>query len=86
MAVKTETISIKVSPEEKKLIQYLAAQQNTTTSKLLYKMVFMDNTGVAAAMRDELKGYTNDDLGEASDAQVQEAYKVLFKGVFTDEQ
>lgn len=82
MAVKTETISIKVSPEEKKLIQFIAAQQNTTTSKLLYKMVFEDNTGVAAAMRNKLKGYTNDDLDEVSDAQVEEAFKILFKGGF----
>ena len=85
MAIRTETIAIKVTPEEKQLIQLLAHQQNTTVSKLLYKMVFMDNEGVTAAMRDELKHYTNNDLDEVSDIQVQKAYKLLFTGVFTDE-
>lgn len=82
MAKKTETISIKVSQEEKNLIQLLAEQQDTTVSKLLYKLVFEDNAGVAAAMRDELKHYTNNDLDEVSDSQIQEAYKILFKGGF----
>lgn len=40
MAVKTETIAIKVSPEEKKKIQELAAQQDVTVSKLLHRMIF----------------------------------------------
>lgn len=40
MATKTETIAIKVSPEEKARIQELAAKQDITVSKLLYKIVF----------------------------------------------
>ena len=39
MATKTETIGIKVSPEEKKMIQALAAEQDITVSKLLYRML-----------------------------------------------
>lgn len=40
MATKTETIAIKVSPEEKKKIQELAEKQDMTVSKLLYKIIF----------------------------------------------
>lgn len=40
MATKTETITIKVSPEEKKLIKELAAKEDVTVSKLLYRMIF----------------------------------------------
>lgn len=40
MAKKTETITIKVSPEEKKKIKELAENQDITVSKLLYKMIF----------------------------------------------
>lgn len=40
MATKTETIAIKVSPEEKKIIKELAAKEDVTVSKLLYKLIF----------------------------------------------
>jgi predicted transcriptional regulator len=40
MATKTETISIKVSPEDKQKIKELAAKQDITVSKLLYKLIF----------------------------------------------
>ena len=40
MAIKTETIAIKVSPEEKEKIKQLAADQDITVSKLLYRMIF----------------------------------------------
>ena len=40
MATKTETIAIKVSPEEKEYIKKLAGEQDITVSKLLYKMIF----------------------------------------------
>lgn len=40
MATKTETIAIKVSPEEKKMIQELATKEDVTVSKLLYRMIF----------------------------------------------
>lgn len=40
MATKTETISIKVSPEEKAKIRELAAAQDTTVSKFLYRQLF----------------------------------------------
>lgn len=39
MLVKTETVSIKVSPEEKKALQQMANEQNTTVSRLLYAVL-----------------------------------------------
>jgi uncharacterized protein (DUF1778 family) len=45
MATKTETIAIKVSAEEKKFIQELAAKEDVTVSKLLYRMVFKKKEG-----------------------------------------
>jgi hypothetical protein len=42
MAVKTETLAIKVSPEEKELVQKLAQEKDITVSKLLYKMLIMN--------------------------------------------
>lgn len=36
MAIKTETIAIKVSAEEKELVRRLAAQEDQTVSKWLY--------------------------------------------------
>lgn len=39
MLVKTETISIKVSEAEKKAIQQMANEQNTTVSRLLYAFI-----------------------------------------------
>ena len=40
MAVKTETLSIKVSPEEKQMIKDLAEKEDITISKYLYRMIF----------------------------------------------
>lgn len=40
MAVKSETIAIRVSAEEKKKMQELAAKEDITVSKLLYRMLF----------------------------------------------
>ena len=40
MATKTETISNKVSPEKKARIKELAAAQDTTDSKFLYRQIF----------------------------------------------
>lgn len=40
MAIKTETLTLKVTPEEKELIKKMAEEQDITVSKLLYKMVF----------------------------------------------
>lgn len=40
MAKKTESVAIKVTPEEKELIKKLAEKSNTTVSRLLAKMVF----------------------------------------------
>ena len=40
MAIKTETLTIKVSPEEKELIKKEAEKQDITVSKLLYKLIF----------------------------------------------
>ena len=42
MAVKTESIAIKVSPEEKELIKKLAAEKDWTVSKYLYNLVFKE--------------------------------------------
>ena len=42
MAVKTETLAIKVSPEEKQKIKELAAKEDITVSKLLYKIIFKE--------------------------------------------
>lgn len=40
MAVKTETVTIKVSPEEKEEIKSLAAAADQTVSKYLYRQLF----------------------------------------------
>lgn len=40
MATKTETLAIKVSPEEKQKIKELAAKQDVTVSKLLHNLIF----------------------------------------------
>ena len=37
---KTETLAIKVSPEEKELIKQQAEREDITVSKLLYRMIF----------------------------------------------
>ena len=39
-AVKTESVSLKVAPEEKELLKKLAEDGNTTVSKMLYKIIF----------------------------------------------
>ena len=39
MAVKTDTVTIKVSPEEKQKIKALAEKEDVTVSKLLYKIL-----------------------------------------------
>ena len=39
MAIKTETVTIKVSAEEKELIKRIARDKDITVSKLLYKIV-----------------------------------------------
>lgn len=40
MATKTESVAIKVSPEEKEKIKKLADAANTTVSRYLYKLIF----------------------------------------------
>lgn len=40
MAVKTETLTFKVSPEEKALIKKLAEEKDMTVSKYLYRLIF----------------------------------------------
>lgn len=39
MAVKTETLCIKVSPEEKEQVKMLAEKEDITVSKLLYRIL-----------------------------------------------
>lgn len=38
--VKTESVAIKVTPEEKELIKQLAADADQTVSKFLYNLIF----------------------------------------------
>ena len=40
MAVKTETVAIRVSPEEKQKLQEMAAQMDMTISKMLHNIIF----------------------------------------------
>lgn len=42
MAIKTETLTIKVSPEEKELIKQQAAALDITVSKYLYNKLFKE--------------------------------------------
>ena len=39
---KTETLTIKVNPDEKRMIKQIAAEAGLTVSKLLYSVVFME--------------------------------------------
>lgn len=43
MATKTETLTIKVSPEEKEMIKELAAEKDWTVSKYLYNRLFKED-------------------------------------------
>lgn len=40
MATKTESVAIKVSPEEKEYIKAQATKKDMTVSKYLYKLIF----------------------------------------------
>ena len=40
MATKTETLTIKVTPEEKEKIKELATQEDVSVSKYLYRLLF----------------------------------------------
>lgn len=40
MAAKTETLTIKVTPEEKEKIKQLAEDADMTVSKLLHRIIF----------------------------------------------
>ena len=42
MATKTETLTIKVSPEEKTVVQAMAQEQDITVSKLLYRLLIKE--------------------------------------------
>lgn len=42
-STKTETLTIKVTPEEKQMIKEIAAEQDITVSKLLYNLIFKKN-------------------------------------------
>ena len=42
MAVKTETLTIKVSPEEKEKVKQLAAKKDWTVSKWLYNTLIKE--------------------------------------------
>ena len=80
MATKTETIAIKVSPEEKEKIKKLADEQDVTVSKYLYRILFPKegNQMSIEEMINELKHYTNTDLYDCSINQIVEMYCNLF--------
>lgn len=42
MATKTETLTIKVTPEEKERVKSLAVAADVTVSKYLYKIIFQE--------------------------------------------
>lgn len=42
MAVKTETLTIKVSQEQKELVKQLAAEKDQTVSKYLYNLLIKE--------------------------------------------
>ena len=42
MAVKTETLAIKVSPQEKELVKRLAEEKDWTVSKWLYNLLIKE--------------------------------------------
>lgn len=42
MAVKTETLTIKVSPEEKEQIKELATKDDVSVSKYLYRLLIKE--------------------------------------------
>ena len=44
MAIKTETLTIKVSPEDKELVKQLAAEEDQTVSSWLYDRL-IENLG-----------------------------------------
>ena len=38
--IKAETLTIRVTPDEKQMIKEIAAEQDITVSKLLYNLIF----------------------------------------------
>lgn len=81
MAVKTETIALKVSQEEKEQIKELAAAADVTVSKFLYRSIFKkeENAMTIDNMINELKHYTKTDLMECSVNQIVAMYNELFQ-------
>lgn len=69
MAIKTETLTIKVSPEEKEQIKALAAEADITVSKYLYRMLFPAVAVNKEEYLDRIKDYISDS-----------EYKDLYKG------
>lgn len=56
MKTKTETVAIRVTPEEKERLKALAAADDVTVSKYLYRLVFKREDSVL----DTLMKYYND--------------------------
>jgi uncharacterized protein (DUF1778 family) len=46
MATKTECIGVKVTPEEKEYIKRLAAEEDITVSKYIYRVLFPRKEGI----------------------------------------
>lgn len=80
MAVKTETVTIKVTPEQKEQIRQKADEKDMTVSKYLHRIIFKkeDNQMTIEEMINELKHYTNTDLYDCSINQIVEMYCNLF--------
>lgn len=51
--MKTETLTIKVEPEEKEMIKALAAEADQTTSKYLYNLIFKNLKNESAYKKQE---------------------------------
>jgi len=82
MATKTDTIAIKVTPEEKELIKKLADRSGITVSKFLHEIIFKEV--IAPMTRDkaynELIHYVaGDSLDKMSDEQLIALYNNFFK-------
>lgn len=79
MATKTESVAIKVTPEEKAKIKVEADRLDVTVSKYLHKKIFKEeNTMSIEAMINELKHYTSSDLYDKTVNQIVEMYCNLF--------
>ena len=78
MALKTECVAIKVTPEEKEKIKAEADKLDITVSKHLYNKLFKEENITIEKMINELKHYTNNDLYDCTINQIISMYYNLF--------